>query len=898
MDIENFVGIPGYGPNQAQHEANVQSFERMALLAATALIARVTMNVGGKILCFVFDKVKKAWIEEQPKPLDYAVETFQLSGTASLLASPSPTEEISTVEKDEENMQKDKFVAKEVERLNKQNEQKDEAILDLKQRNEVQQRMIVALPHTPQSQQQPRPAPPPQPTAQVDDNLPAEKAEDALLTKRDPWGVGAAVKKFADHIREEEAKGNTVYISDINIVNNNIVHNWGKLLREELGRADNQINQTTKVKTLQDVKMASNNDKYNIPKDKIKPTLVSPRTGSSSNDSIYGGDMNNLARENKGNGDGGESNGGGSPGDPNGNGSNTVHRRWNIRDDGDDRKRREFLLVKSSNINITIFAGFNLNKNPFIPFNKAIRKLILTQGGDGEELLKILDSIEIYGEQKFTNTNLRALSEIYPKAYEYARAVNAALLNWTEGAAQGLVEHGCDNGLDAWRRLYNRYIPGADDLQNLLMEELMLLKPVTEQEIDTLFIEVERIMEWYIKADSKGESMNTKWVRAALIKHLPKTITQQLAVQLRQAQTIDSIYNLVMIYLHDHNTGLPRGQTPAKLYLTEGAKEAEDQPRPDDKREENRSDPTAGSWHNTHGEGSGDLDAVKGGKTGKGKGYGACWHCGEWGHPRRECLQLKGAGKDSVNALQGKGKGYKGKGKGSKGYKGKGYKGNNWSYKGGYRSPGKAIGKGLKYYSNDDYNEAWGNELYNYEYGYDSGNWGYDSYGDGYIGNVTMLLEKGKCKEGVNKKDKKLEGKLGKRDECTGRQIPKPVKLQNSFGALQNEDDDDEKGDNNDDDEGVAHITDWRLVKRKVNLNRKQRMKKTLVGQNILDDYNVVQEAVESRDSKNAPLGVSSDAEARDSVFESGCIEFTTTTTTTTRLTYYWNPTRLWHQSV
>ena len=27
----------------------------------------------------------------------------------------------------------------------------------------------------------------------------------------------------------------------------------------------------------------------------------------------------------------------------------------------------------------------------------------------------------------------------------------------------------------------------------------------------------------------------------------------------------------------------------------------------------------------------------KGGE--RGKGYGKCWHCGEWGHPRRECLE-------------------------------------------------------------------------------------------------------------------------------------------------------------------------------------------------------------------------------------------------------------------
>ena len=88
------------------------------------------------------------------------------------------------------------------------------------------------------------------------------------------------------------------------------------------------------------------------------------------------------------------------------------------------------------------FSGFNLQKNAYIPFNKAIRKLILTQGEDGEELLKILDHIETYGDQKFTSANLRALADLYHKAYEYARAVNVALLNWIEGAAQGLVEHG------------------------------------------------------------------------------------------------------------------------------------------------------------------------------------------------------------------------------------------------------------------------------------------------------------------------------------------------------------------------------------------------------------------------------------------------------------------------
>ena len=54
------------------------------------------------------------------------------------------------------------------------------------------------------------------------------------------------------------------------------------------------------------------------------------------------------------------------------------------------------------------------------------------------------------------------------------------------------------------------------------MEELMMLKPVADQEIDSLFIEIQRLTEWYIKADGQGEAMNAKWVRAAFIKNLPK----------------------------------------------------------------------------------------------------------------------------------------------------------------------------------------------------------------------------------------------------------------------------------------------------------------------------------------------------------------------------------------
>ena len=58
-----------------------------------------------------------------------------------------------------------------------------------------------------------------------------------------------------------------------------------------------------------------------------------------------------------------------------------------------------------------------------------------------------------------------------------------------------MIEHGVDNGFDAWRRLYHHHIPLAEDLRKILMQELYSLRPVSESEIDGLFNEVERITE-------------------------------------------------------------------------------------------------------------------------------------------------------------------------------------------------------------------------------------------------------------------------------------------------------------------------------------------------------------------------------------------------------------------
>ena len=179
-----------------------------------------------------------------------------------------------------------------------------------------------------------------------------------------------------------------------------------------------------------------------------------------SDDSPDGGDsgngINNLNSGNANNPNGDD----GDDGDDSG-GTNTT-----IRAGGRfDERGREFSLVKSSNIIIQVFSGKNLNNNPYLPFNKSLKRLIYNHGADGEQLLEILEGVEKYGSTKFDNDKLKLLLVQYPKVAEYNRAIKSSLLNYTTSIAKGMVEYGVDNGFDAWRRLYNHYILLADDLK-------------------------------------------------------------------------------------------------------------------------------------------------------------------------------------------------------------------------------------------------------------------------------------------------------------------------------------------------------------------------------------------------------------------------------------------------
>ena len=256
----------------------------------------------------------------------------------------------------------------------------------------------------------------------------------------------------------------------------------------------------------------------------------------------------NVSISQRGNGDGGGS----------GAGENVEHEHENKNNRYGGGRKQEFALVNPRNITITTFTGRNLHTNPYMPFNNALRRLILAQGQDGEVLLKVLDKIEKLGASRYTNEQLEELIKVYPKAVEFEIAIKTALLNWTSGIANNMVRFGICNGFDAWRKLYNKYVPLAEDLQNILIQELMAIKPVSENEPDALFNEIERITDFYAKTGTE-EDLSDKWIRAAILKNIPEKIAKDLALDLRKATSADEMQSIMNIYMHDHRTGLQRG---------------------------------------------------------------------------------------------------------------------------------------------------------------------------------------------------------------------------------------------------------------------------------------------------------------------------------------------------
>ena len=185
-----------------------------------------------------------------------------------------------------------------------------------------------------------------------------------------------------------------------------------------------------------------------------------PDTNSSSDSSSDNDSPNGLYRVASGSNNGG----GGDDGDPDGGGdADTASASGN--NHSRNGRRSEFMPVKASNIAVTTFTGTNLHINPYLQFYNNMRRLIYSQGEDGELALNLLIEVERQGPKVFTDEQLRDETRQRPKVAQFNRAIMAALLNCTAGIARGMVEYGVENGIDAWRRLYHHYMPLADDMQ-------------------------------------------------------------------------------------------------------------------------------------------------------------------------------------------------------------------------------------------------------------------------------------------------------------------------------------------------------------------------------------------------------------------------------------------------
>ena len=64
----------------------------------------------------------------------------------------------------------------------------------------------------------------------------------------------------------------------------------------------------------------------------------------------------------------------------------------------------------------------------------------------------------------------------------------------------------------------------------------MRIKQVTENDMDLLLDEIERIRELHVKVGSNDEPISERWLRAAILQNLPAKVVQDLAIDLKKGR--------------------------------------------------------------------------------------------------------------------------------------------------------------------------------------------------------------------------------------------------------------------------------------------------------------------------------------------------------------------------
>ena len=221
---------------------------------------------------------------------------------------------------------------------------------------------------------------------------------------------------------------------------------WGDRIRR---RSRDRGIETKDVTTNKNGRLGKDNG-YSAPISKIKSVLHSPEPESSPE--RQAGDLANLRPRTPDDDGDDDHDDDDDPPDSRCPEDGLGSRRQNKKGGYEDRYK-EFQLVNPRNATITPFTGKNLYSNPYLVFNNQIRRLMISMGEDGVELLEILDEVEKMCNTRFTKERLSKLVQDFPKALEHDRAVKAALMNWTWEVAKGLVKHGIGGGMGAWRKL-------------------------------------------------------------------------------------------------------------------------------------------------------------------------------------------------------------------------------------------------------------------------------------------------------------------------------------------------------------------------------------------------------------------------------------------------------------
>ena len=235
------------------------------------------------------------------------------------------------------------------------------------------------------------------------------------------------------------------------------------------------------------------------------------------------------------------------------------------------------------------------------------------KGRHGIIFNKILTWAEQQGDAIIIDIALEKLEAAVPKIWEYNRAIHASLKTWTDGEAKRFIKYEVNGGIVAWRKFYMEYIPLAQTRQDIILSEVLEMKPVTIKDVRK---KLNRMEESRYKYNQCGNApLGDNLIKRMLVTCIPKEVMKPLVLHLESAETFQQARKLIMRQMHDELTGMLEGEATQPLYSI-----GQDSPKKEDQKDEEQ-DKTEEGWQKLEQEYFAALKGKvgKGGKRRKGK---------------------------------------------------------------------------------------------------------------------------------------------------------------------------------------------------------------------------------------------------------------------------------------